>query len=156
MEDNEVRALLKRLPPEHISNPPLCTVSYVDTVVVEEPSHRKYPAEHVLGQCDIAIGNGSADVQLFRQQEQGNIDVYQFKLSIYHEIGHVVFQYGLTEDQKQAWYALCVNKIVSWNPAGADPLEHFCDTYAFYSTDTLIVEKMFPLEYGFMIEQAFC
>ncbi len=156
MNDDEVRSLLRGLPLGHISNPPLRTVSYVDIVVTEEKGHRRYPPEHVLGQCDTNREQGIADVRLFRQQAQGNIDTYQFKLSIYHEIGHVVFQFGLTEEQKQEWYALCVSKIVSWNPAGADPLEHFCDTYAYYTVDATMVEKVFSVEYKFLTKQAFC
>ena len=119
------------------------------------PAHRKYPAMNVLGSCVINENDDVADITLYRQQEIGNRDEYDFRVSIFHEIGHVVFECILDKQKQQEWYSFCVNASVYWNPAGRDPLEHFCDTYAQYCFNNLMVKKIFPNEYNFLTEHVF-
>ncbi len=152
--DDEVLLLLTRLHSWHVGNPPLRSIAYVDTVVPETPGHRRHPPVYVLGECDTENVDGVARIALFRQQPQGNNDVYDFRFSLYHEIGHAVF-WILTSHQKKAWYSLCSDNVVFWNRAGTDPLEHFCDTYAHFVADELVVEKGFPREHEYMKGQVF-
>ena len=155
MGNKEVKSLLDSLPRKHVSNPPLRSIVYKDIVISEMPAHRKYPAMNVLGSCVINENDSVANITLYRQQENGNLDEYDFRVSIVHEIGHVVFEYFLNKQKQQEWYSYCVDAGMYWNPAGRDPLEHFCDTYAQFYFNNLMVKKIFPNEYGFLTEHVF-
>ena len=155
MNDSEVRELLQKLPPIHVANPPLHSISYVDKVYYTQPGHRRFPPELVWGECNIVSEQRVGVVTLFRQQEQGNNDVYDFEFTIYHEIGHTVFELILGSNQKIEWYSLCGEEIARWNPAGGNPLEHFCDSYAHYMVSNEMEKRSFSSEYEFMKKYVF-
>jgi hypothetical protein len=156
MGNDEVKALLSALPEKHIVNPPLLSVRYEDKVVLEIPGHRKYPVQNVLGNCVIKDNQKVADVILYRQQESGNLDPYIFKVSLLHEIGHVAFEFNLTDKLKKQWYGIQAHNCVVWNPACRDPLEQFCDTFAHYHLSDNVVQSIFPTEHAFFAKYVFC
>jgi len=76
-------------------------------------------------------------------------------LTIYHEIGHTAFELILSENQRVEWFGLCAKQqIISWNRAGANPLEHFCDNYAYYVVNGQM-ERAFFGEYEFIEKNVF-
>lgn len=156
MGNNEVKELLSKLPEKHVLNPPLRSIVYKDISLLETPRHRKYPSQNILGNCIINDTEESANIELYRQQDSGNVDLYTFKLSLIHEIGHVVFHFHLSTHLKREWYSIQVNNNIRWNSACRDPLEQFCETYSYYYLDTIMVEKGFPTEHDFMTKNVFC
>jgi hypothetical protein len=152
MTNREVEDLLGTLPPRHITNPPLRTILYISETSLRYSTDRRRSPQQILGEC--IIGDGEANIRLFQQQTTGNHSLYDFKFSILHEIGHVVF-WHLKDRQQQKWYSLYGQTPIIWNEAGRNPDEHFCDTYAHYLMNPLLVKKRFVKEYQFMKIEVF-
>jgi hypothetical protein len=155
MNDSAVGKLLKKLPPIHVANPPLQSISYIDEVHYIYPHHRRFEKALILGECNIIEEQKVGLITIYRQQEDGNNDERDFITTIYHEIGHTAFELILSEKQRVEWFGLCAKQqVFSWNRAGANPLEHFCDNYAYYVVNGKM-EKTFFSEYEFMKKNVF-
>ncbi len=155
LSDEDVSKFLAILPGWHISNPPVRSICYVNEVKYERHNNRRRGKEQILGQCQIDEEQGVGDITLYRQQEDGNNLLEDFKSSILHEIAHAVF-ITLPVGAKMEWYGLCVKgPFIAWNEAGRDPLEHFCDTYSYFQSAREFVQKVLPREFAFMVDRVF-
>jgi hypothetical protein len=156
MSDEEVISLLDKLPHWHVSNPPLSSIRYVDKTKIRNPKDRRKFPDQILGECIITNEGRKADILIYRQKERGNDALYDFRLCILHEIGHVVFE-SLPKVKQNKWYSLYFQNqtLVIWNEAGRDQIEHFCDTYARLILTPLLVEKRFRKEYRYMQKEVF-
>jgi len=155
MSDKEVAEFLKVLPCKHVSNPPLRSIKYIDEAKLRNPKDRRRLPDQILGECEIDDEQAFADIRIYRQKKIGNDILYDFKFSILHEVGHVVFWF-LHESSRKKWYSLYGQTPIIWNEAGRVPEEHFCDTYAYFIMTPILVEKRFELEYKYMLDEVFC
>ncbi len=145
------------LPEWHTKNPPLRSIYYINEVQYTEPNRAKHrTSERLLGQCRYDTEAKIADITLYRQQEDGNNHIEDFKFSILHEVGHAVF-FGLPAVKVAKWYGLYAEAggIILWNYAGLFPDEHFADSYAYFFLYSVFMEKRMSREFAFMSKEIF-
>lgn len=154
LTNNELQKLLGRVPKPHVSNPHLIEIVYVNKTKPDPGDMRKRPAQ-VMGETEIDEGEQTARIRIFRQKPSGNDDLFDFQDSIYHEVGHVVYYFFLTNAQKLKWHRLHGETQYTWTEAGRDPVEHFAETYANYVLHNEIVKRRYKREHSFLNHEVF-
>lgn len=154
LTNNGLRKLLEGVPESHVANPHLIEIVYVNKTKPDPKDMRKRPAQ-VMGETEIDEVAKTARIRIFQQKPSGNDDLFDFQDSIYHEIGHVVYYFFLTNGQKLKWHRLHGEAEYSWTEAGGDPVEHFAETYANYVLHNEMVKKRFTKEYSFLNREVF-
>lgn len=154
LTNNELRKLIRRVPESHVSNPHLIEIVYVNKTRPDPRDMRKRP-DQVMGETEIDEEAKTARIRIFRQKPSGNDDLFDFHDSIFHEVGHVVYYFFLTNDQKVKWHRLHSKTPYTWTEAGRDPVEHFAETYANYVLHNDIVKKRLTREYSFLKREVF-
>jgi hypothetical protein len=154
MTNREVQEFFRRIPDSHITNPHLTSIEYVDQVHTSPGDERQQP-ERVFGQTHINLCEQTSEIKIFRQKAGGNDDIREFQDSLLHEVGHVVFQLRLTEEQRVEWHIIHARAPFHFTSAGSDPVEHFAEAYAAYILrNELLRVKMVP-EHTFMETKVF-
>jgi len=143
-----------KVPEVHVSNPHLMDITYVDEVVGSPGDMRQRP-EQLMGATVINEAEQFSRIFIFRQKPSGNNDLFDFRDSIYHEIGHVVYHFLVTEKQKKIWHQLHSETTFIWTVAGTNPAEHFAEMYAHYILHKESTERFFPREYSFLKNEVF-
>ena len=79
----------------------------------------------------------------------------EFTNTLYHEVGHSVYQLAMDEGQRQRWYGLAMTAELLFNEAGADPVEHFAECYAKFVVHPRVCERATPAEFEFIRDELF-
>lgn len=154
LTDKEVRALIGKAPEQHVSNPNLIEIVYCDEIVPEPGDTRRRPLQR-MGETEFDYSAQTARIRVFRQKLSGNDDLFDFQDSVFHEVGHVVYYFFLTDRQKERWHSLHRDTEFTWTEAGRDPVEHFAETYANYMLHNELVKRRLPREYSFLKRDVF-
>ena len=78
-----------------------------------------------------------------------------FRDTILHEVGHVVFDLVLTDTLRRRWRTIHSETGFVWTDAGNDPVEHFSEMYASYILKRALVRMRFPTEHRFLKNNVF-
>lgn len=70
-------------------------------------------------------------------------------------MGHAVYEFSLDSAERQEWHRIHGVTDITWTEAGADPVEHFAETYAHYILQRAIVRRRFVEEYVFLKKSVF-
>ena len=154
LNNRGVEQLIAKAPEVHVSNPPLTEIVYVNRTEPEHGDMRRRPTQ-TMADTEINEATQTARIRIFRQKPTGNDDIFDFQDSIFHEIGHVVYYFFLTNEQKLKWHRVHTNTHFRWTEAGGDPVEHFAETYATYLLHKELVKGQLPTEYSFMEHEVF-
>jgi hypothetical protein len=154
MTNTKVRKLIAEAAEAHVSNKHLTEIIYVDRIEIE-PGDKRHRPDQKLGDTEIDELAQTARIRIFKQKLTGNDDLPDFKDSIFHEIGHVVYYFFLTEKQKMKWHQLHAKAPYIWTRAGSEPVEHFAETYANYLLHKEVVKGQLHGEYSFLESEVF-
>ena len=99
--DDHIRGLLGRVPQAHVAK--LAVVSCIDRVTPNDPHDTRENPDIVFGITYIDPPSETASILIFRQSKEGNIDNDEFISTVYHEVGHAVYQLVMDEEQRERW-----------------------------------------------------
>lgn len=146
---------LKFLPAHHISAELIDRISYSDKYVILDPA-KGIPQQaktvfSVTGEKPIIVIN--------RQKLNGQfVSIGDIKNAVAHEVGHIVYRYILTDEQRETWFEV-MNEVYA--PI-EDPEEdeeanegEFARAYSAYQLDDSDWQREFAEEYGFFEESDF-
>ncbi len=152
LSDAEVLGMLAKLPEAHATHAGFLQLTYVDSVQYRNGGAKG--SNHVFGVTLINEEQTKAVIRIFRQTPEGNNDLFELNTTIYHEVGHVVFMLVMSEEQRLEWRSIHATGNLMWNVAGADPVEHFAETYAQYVLHPDVTKRL-KAEYDFLQKEVF-
>lgn len=155
MTNQEVQEYLSEaFPPEHVNPESLKSVEYVDMYLPHEDGN-------VLGATEYNPFTGTSEIEIYRQEPDGNFDRSEMERTITHEVGHsVYYDIGWHElsPSQQAWEELSANsapdEYVS-EYAKTNLQEDFAESYATYIHDPELLQEVSLEKYEFMRDHIF-
>lgn len=146
IKDFEVEEFLDQLPQRVFEK--IKFVTFVDEGLFQQEGKLRIPA---LGATFWGT-DGTATIRVGRQpykDAEGNRKAILATLG--HEIGHVVHEKFLTEDQKATWFGWHTeaNRWIS-KYAILDDVEDFCEWFRFYKSDSKMLEDFDKKQYNFI------
>jgi len=139
-----VEKTLKELPKKHTSDRLIERVSFSNEYVIGNSGNPIQAQAHFP-----LVAKAKATIEINRQKPEGMVDANALKTAITHEIGHVVYRFILTGEQKVVWQDT-EDEIYE-----VDDEEEFARSYSSYTHEDHQWEDNFPEEYYFFKELGF-
>jgi len=151
----EVKAYLcTRFPSQHIEK--IIQVKYTDTYMeYKGPQPQGIPPAYIkntLGECEFDKDKNGYLIRVYRQLPDGSRDSEGIKITVAHEVAHVVYA-ELSQEYTQQWSQLD-KSIVRLRPRLTTE-ENFIEHYLAYMKSPDYVIENFPDEYNFMCDKVF-
>jgi len=110
--------------------------------------------KNTLGECELDENTSSYLIRIYRQSPEGSHDLEKIKITIAHEVAHVVYA-ELPFESHQLWLQLD-KKNIARIKARLTTENNFVEHYVAYIKNSKYVKEAFSDEYIFMRDRVFC